>query len=209
MAFVNASHRQYDIAMLQGRLSGLQRSILVRRCAKSSIIFKLINSSPTSISLAGIAWDRCFFSGEKQPTGSIFLVLLTLRQLKNLGRVVNSQDILVQATHDSVMEIKDMMEMRFNEATMPHEDDPDVRITFPVFVPGLFHGPDFQLPIYTQADVYLFRTIIEHLRLDSGTATVTALHEAECSQDGRVVLVKSYQGAQSPSKTHAVSESAS
>ena len=59
-------------------------------------------------------------------------------------------------------------------------------------VPNQFHGPGFQLPIYTQADVYILRTIIEHLRLDSCTATVTALHEAECSQGGRAVLVKSY-----------------
>ena len=62
----------------------------------------------------------------------------------------------------------------------------------------------FQLRSYTRADVQVLRTIIQNIRLDSDTATVTALHEAERCDDGKAVFVRSYQGAQRPSMKHAV-----
>ena len=47
-----------------------------------------------------------------------------------------------------------------------------------------------------RADVQILRTIIQHIQLDSDTAVVTALHEAERCADGRAVFVQTYHGTQ-------------
>ena len=74
MALVNAADRQNDIVMLQGRLSDLQRSILVGHCSGVvMILFKLMDPSQFPI---GLTWNRCFFGGETL-LGVPYLAFLT------------------------------------------------------------------------------------------------------------------------------------
>ena len=75
----------------------------------------------------------------------------------------------------------------------------------PVISRNQCHDNNFQLRSYTRADIQVLRTINQHIRLDSDAETVTVLHEAERCDDGKVVFVRSYQGARRPSIKDAVS----
>ena len=75
----------------------------------------------------------------------------------------------------------------------------------PVISRNQCHDNNFQLRSYTRADIQVLRTINQHIRLDSDAETVTVLHEAERCDDGKVVFVRSYQGAHRRSIKDAVS----
>ena len=75
----------------------------------------------------------------------------------------------------------------------------------PVIARNQCHDYNFQLRSYTRGDIQVLRTINQRIRLASDPKTVTALHEAERCDDGKVVFVRSYQGARRPSIKDAVS----